>query len=291
MTGSTVIIELVGRLLAMLLHILGLYLLQNSRYNNENQKLLLTHLSLSEVLLCLSGALKHVLTYLNADTAAFYVFALKNTGFSTLYYFMMLALTVDRFCEFYLNIRYPIIWNSTKTKYIMGLIWSVSTAFCIVIVLYIPSNSNMVYLISSLYVYPGCEILCMVAIVFTYGYLFMKLRQSRRVTHSASISSSAKSLPSGTTDKSNRSNASVKRSKRLFVPTFIILTFVIFMVLPDQVYFYLYLQDINVSSIVHDLFAISYCIAYASDAIVYIFMSPQVRMTLLKKIRLQSYAS
>ncbi|XP_057308063.1 galanin receptor 2b-like [Hydractinia symbiolongicarpus] len=290
MTGSTVIIELVGRLLAMLLHILGLYLLQNSRYNNENQKLLLTHLSLSEVLLCLSGALKHVLTYLNADTAAFYVFALKNTGFSTLYYFMMLALTVDRFCEFYLNIRYPIIWNSTKTKYIMGLIWGLSTLFCLVIVLYIPSNSNMVYLISSLYVYPGCEILCMVAIVFTYGYLFTKLRKSRRVRHTASYSSSAPDFPSTTSGNSN-SKIVIKKPKRFFVPTLIISTFLIFMLLPDQIYFYLYLRGIEVSSFVHDLFAISYCIAYASDAIVYIFLSSQVRMTLLKKIRLRNYTS
>lgn len=148
----------------------------------------------------------------------------------------------------------------------------------------------MVYLISSLYVYPGCEILCMVAIIFTYGYLFMKLRQSRRVTHTASNSSSAPDFPSTTSENAN-SNTVIKKPKRLFVPTLIISTFLFFMLLPDQIYFYLYLRGIDVSSIVHDLFAISYCIAYASDAIIYIFLSPQVRKTLLKKIRLRSYAS
>ena len=128
------------------------------------------------------------------------------------------------------------------------------------------------------FIYPTLEFAFILLAIVTYVVIFKKYDGSERV-----LSQRRKSV------RENRkpdSSFTVFRKSRFFVPFLLILSFIIFMVIPDLIVLFVGvlsggsapLSDVLISSC-----WISYAVANIVDALIYIFMQDSVRRLLWKK--------
>ena len=65
------------------------------------------------------------------NTIETYVKIAMFAGISIVYYLDMIYLTVDKFLEIMLNIKYPLYRNKTKAKYLLLLTWLLALAIAL----------------------------------------------------------------------------------------------------------------------------------------------------------------
>lgn len=268
------IVELIAKTVSFWLHILGFYSLYLTKGTNINksQRVFLMNLSLSEIILCITAAAKRAFILSHHPTVAHQMRITQMTGASMAYYLLMIFLTVDRFSEVHLNIRYPLYWSPQRARYCMAAVWTISVAFTTVFIIYQPSPTWLSYYLH-IYFYPVAEYLFCIVALFTYGYIYKVMRCKRKINRVTSSSIH-----------------SHKRRKRLvgrigfFMPSLLILTFVLFVVIPEQTHFYYYLNDKPMTHTQDDIFAVAFSLAFLTDAIIYIFLSTHVRKALKKKV-------
>ena len=136
-----------------------------------------------------------------------------------MYLCIMVILNLDRFLEFCFNITYFLIWSSKKTLIILGL------QSCISVILFacpLPTSDKMYsyrkYLIAYIYVSIVCAYLLLTSV--TYHNIFKKIKENRK--RSKELKKYFKK------DQFNQR----KKHIQVFIPSFIILTFILFTILP-----------------------------------------------------------
>ncbi|XP_057310283.1 olfactory receptor 1B1-like [Hydractinia symbiolongicarpus] len=113
------------RFLPIILHCSGIYILiKDKRYISATQKILLQNLSVSEILLSSVSILGFIIKDVHGlqsieRRCVLVVFFVINA----LYFVIMATLTLDRFVEVYMNIKYPIYWSARKMKLLMACEW------------------------------------------------------------------------------------------------------------------------------------------------------------------------
>lgn len=281
------IIELVVCVVSMSLHAVGLYLLcclRGSPNLNGSQRIFLMNLSLAEFCVMFCELVKSVAMLIPSDAGRDFVSILQLAGFSLISYFAMIYLTIDRFFELYLNLKYPLYWNERRSRHLMTSMWVFSTSIALAIC-FLFQYCNVDYIrICYIYFYPTLEALFLVVALFTYGYV---IKTSCRV-----ISTRMKILPlQEVFDSKTVAVLKCKTDRRFevfrhptfYIPTSLVVTFIIFLVIPDLLYLGNILTKTYMSDQYEAAIFMTYFISFTCDAVIYIFLSPPVRCLFLKK--------
>eukprot|EP00111_Clytia_hemisphaerica_P021205 TCONS_00062460-protein len=264
----------------MLLHltaILVIVLTQNGM--RENQRYLFINLSASEALICFIGIIKRICKIYALKTAGTYVRFVQAGVATFAYYFIMMYLTLDRFCEVFLNIKYPTYFPPSRTLIVIGIIWSVSVIFAATLCglnTYNPDNPQQILT----YFYFVFGVLCIVVSLITYSYILRKIyvNKTLEANQVSSISSSHQEQ--------------VKQWKKLiqsmYLPVLLLISFFIFVIIPEITYFIYDLHQLEMSDALSTVLTTSYFIAYTSDVFIYVLGSKHIRKTLLRKLKVRN---
>ena len=247
-------------------------ILSKNRCTDTIQRIFLINLGLIEIVLILTGAVHVIVKAYGSNLSYFSIF--RITGMIFVYYAVMTMLTIYRFFQVYLNLKLPLHWNLKKTymsltfTWVFGLVIGIST--CI-----LTDNEHKVWRVCTIYFFPACDCVLIACALFTYTYIFLTIRQGNMETNGYKSSD----------DKKIKNNSSTKKKLNNFVPFLLVVTYVIFMFLPNQVWFvsqmfYPKLQG----QLLNTICIISWCLGYISDATVYVILSPIVK-DLIKRRR------
>ena len=265
------------------LHLMGfwlLYVTKNTRMS-KNQKIFLMNLSLSEFFLCVLAAMDRILIFFEESTIRHYLMIINYTVAPLNLFMVMMFLTVDRFFEIYLSIRYPLYWSKKHSTYAMIITWFLSVVSGAVF-LYLPQTEEHLWRLFYLYIYPTCDFIFVITSAVTYGYILRKININKRREKVQSYCLNNSSHQSFVARNNIRKKCRQKqRRSRLFVPSLIMITFILFIVLPDQVHFYTLMFNVVLPDVAYLLTFISYSISHASDVIIYVFLSPSLKRTLM----------
>ena len=251
-------------LVVISVHILALALLIRQKQNNVkgSQKLLLIALCVTELIYALVDILGHICYKLELDhrTIVFYVF--NSTTMTFMYIFIMTCIAVDRFLEIYLNIKYSLLWSSKKTKIILFVGLAIC---CFVPIPFIEIMLNNVFHIEDIiyrYIYPVFEIMFIIIFLCSYFYIIRQVLRYRRNTRKLEKQLSRNSRGVHHKQSNNRF--------KLFLPTSIIVTFLIFMIGPN-----ILRLCVSLKLLCHDVgYSVSFVIipfGFIADPIIYIF--------------------
>lgn len=275
--------------LPIFLHTSGLILLRRTRAGHKNKShwLLLVNLSVAELLFAWLGLTTSLLDIISMETPAFKLRVCHYIGVTLAYFFVIILITIERFLEVYLNIKYPLYWTATYTQCSLFAMWFLCIASTLAALMYPNFDETALRHLCYLYIFPSVEILFVLIGSFVYSYVFVKLRfksptVNRQIACIRSVVSEAP-LP-GLSAHTKRYHH--RQLKSFVMPSLFVLTFVLFAVVPDQLHFYALLMDTRIPHSVVFVVQLCYNFAMSSDALVYVMLSPPLRDFMKRKLRL-----
>lgn len=276
----------VANLFPFLFHVFGLFLLLQIKEleMNGSQRIFLIHLSLSELLLAAFGLARDITKGFKSkmDTHVYHVAnILQLSGISFVYYAVMILLTTDRFFELYLNIKYPLYWSSRQTKRVMLVTWLLAAMFTVTVIVvhyvYKFDYRKMFYT----YFYPIIETIFLIVAGTTYTYVFRVYRKGNKKI--ANLAKCSNDINTGNDRTGRRKSVRVNITHSTFyLPTLLILSFILLIVLPDFIHFFAFQLGATLHEAIEHSIYITYQLAFTLDAVFYIFLCPPVRRLMIK---------
>ena len=192
----------------------------------------------------------------------FWMFSI--TTIILMYMMIMILITLDRFLIFYCNIKYPFYWSKTKNRCVLILLGILSTmSFAPALTV---AFQNPVYIGRTLvrYIYPLFEFFFIIVALLTYSYIFSRHRDSI--------------IPNVRKNKNAREGKSNSRFK-LLVPSLIILTYLVFMIVPNTSKLF-YSIGVTRSDEVIEVSFIFIPLGFLVDPIIYMFNTRSIKIFL-----------
>lgn len=255
----------------LFLHVFGLLLLWKIRrvsYYNRSQYVFLVNMSVAELVFVVLGLLMYVTSVTGYERISFKFTILQYIGGTLAYFSVMIFITLDRFLEVYLNIKYSLYWSWRYTRNLMVAIWFMSIALSVVGLVYPGLDKQQLYRLCYQYMFPLIEFCFILIAVLVYGYVFVKLRSN----------------PAHSVTHQSERGQSTRVTSGFFIPTLVIITFILFAVLPDLIYFHAQIEGRKLSDQTECIVYAMYLFAMATDALIYVMLSPPLRNLLWKKI-------
>ena len=256
-------------------HSLALALLKRDRNFRGSQKYLLVGLCWTEMVLSIQLMLRGVKHYYQNIILDVEIFSGEMAG-TLMYFFVMTFLTVDRLAAVKLNLKYPIYCKAKRT--IAGLIITFTISFLLFagflvtfLVYKNPDKSRLqkwnMFLLA--YISTVLQGIFLIIASITYIYIFNKIRKNRLALRKITKQlrkNSVKELQSKKT----------QTNPKLFVPSLIILTFILFSIFPN----FMHLGYLNRSPWVRTFFQwipVLFFLGWCVDPIIYIFSNSSVQ--------------
>lgn len=254
------------------LHSLGVYLLVTiyKNGNDTTQMLYLIHLAVSEALMNFLECFRRTSELISEGNiikeVRAYILIIMFTGISLFFYLVMVYITVDKMMEVVLSIRFPLYWDVQKAKKLLYGTWVIGLCLSVIVSLLHYFDEFVWEDIFFKYFYPILGWTFIIIASITYGFIFCKFKTS-------------------TITRRRNSITQVFRKSRFYLPFSLILTFLVFIVIPDMVYLFIGIINGNETDLLLAVCWISYAISNMVDAWIYIFMQPKVRKLLMKMVR------
>ena len=261
----------------LVLHSIGITLLRSLHETKLKSDFttLLINLSINEWLFSLVVIIKNTakLSAENeANTAnklAEYLAIIELTGLGVVYYFLMIYIPLYRLAKMLLGMKYSAYWSSKRMVNLCICTWSFDAFIYVVItIMYRYYELDYVTLFYK-YVYPPIEIIFLALSVTTYVYIYKK------------VSKSMTRLKNYKEDKKKYKSEIIAK---FYIPTLLIISFIIFMIVPDLIVLIYFIVLQKYSPTVDALVTMMYAISLTVDALIYIFGQKEVRQALLSKI-------
>ena len=261
-----------------LVHILGIYvLIKHSRLIARNQRTYLLSLSASEMSLSIGHIMLNIVylvcsSHLPKSIWVAVIEIIYYDGVWIVNLTTMIMLTLDRFAEVLLNLKYELYITRRKTLVVVGSIWlfGILTTVTFIILHFI---YNIHYFnISYRYIYPILDTVVVSNAIMVYSYIYIK---RFNINKQILPSDQDYALPSNSVGKQ-------RKKRKFFVPFLILITFVLFVYIPDLIYF------TNISLRNEDdwftrVSTVLYSINMLLDAVIYIFLQRGVRKFIVRK--------
>ena len=191
------------------------------------------------------------------------------------YYLSMFYIVINKLLEVRLSIRHPVYCNTTNVKYLLAATWTAGLVICILVNLTAESPSDTYYMpIVISYVFLDAVFIC--TAVTSSGYIFKRFRQSRIAPTAAS------GIPAESFWK-------VFRNSRFYVSVVLVVTFIIFTVIPSVIWMVVassLVSQCTTKKFIFRIVIIQYRTSFLADSLVYILTNTTVRSLLIKKINL-----
>ena len=265
----------------------GLYfLIRYSELISSNQNLYLICFTTSEIGITGYNLLINVLYWKYAvDQDKLWFSAIDNIWHDivwVVYSLTLFFLTLDRFAEIYLNIKYEIYITRKKTLYAILGIWLTALVFGLASFSF--QYLNNMNSIISFHVWLYLDIIILLSSIAIYSYIYRKCAKSKaNVIHVSNQST--------VIDKDgHRNEANVQtrvKKRKLFIPMLITIVFFLLVTVPDATY--LILKTSFKGKFDEDILdftlAIFYSISIICDVTIYILLQRNIRTLVLKKWR------
>lgn len=281
----TIFLSIVN-LITALLHLFGLHFLRKEYKNGlqDSQQVYLINIAKSE------SAINILQLLLNPSPLVFkmtpmlgnamlisqdYIKMIRGYGFVTVYFLSMFYLTLDRLMDIRLSIKYNLYWNEFYTERLLKFTWIcscvVTATVCLVHHFY---NVNF-NLVLDIYIYPICNLLFVTIIVITYGFIFIKYKQTRV--------SPVQKIVQGRSFKSNQSVLKVFKRSRFYIPMLLIASFIVFMVVPEWTHLFVVVLRNEKSITLNLVLMILWTFSYFVDAVIYIWIKPSFKKEMKRR--------
>ena len=264
---------LIFDVLVILTHIMALRVLINKKQKRlkGNQKILLITLSVAELtyaVINIGMVLGSLQKFINLTDA---FFTLNFVSGFWMYWVIMTLITLDRFLEIYLNIKYSILCSFKKTKTV--LIIALAISFVLLVPAFQVKKETLISF-GILFCYPILESFFIILASVTYLYIFKQVLRHRKRTMKVQ-----KQL--------RRNNRVINRMHfgnrfKVFVPSLIIITFIFFMFVPNTIS--LFIHKGFVKPEVQDIVFILIPIGLVADPVIYIFNLEGIRRLSIKTV-------
>ena len=260
-------------IIVLLIHILALTLLITVKQNNVlgSQKILLIALCVTELTYAVVNLGALSFAYMEMKDIYEALLILNFPCLILLHVFLMYLITIDRFLEIYLNIKYNIMWSPKKTMFVILL--ALTLSFLSLIPSFVIGLRKILFFVN-VYILPILELIFIIAASVIYSYIIKKVLQYRR---------NNKRLREQLHENNKVvHHTNLKNPLKIFAPTLIIITFVLFMVGSNVVSVFAFFKKPrrNVRNIPFILLPVG----FVADAITYIFNLKSVRLSLRRKI-------
>lgn len=251
-------------LLSIMLHSIGIFLLLTLQHR-RNQDIIMMNLSIAEISMSLCDFSQNILSRYH-NVSAFHIKILTITQCSLFVvpsFLIMIVLTVDRFLEVYLNIKYHTYVGKFKVKVSLSICWciGISIASILLPLKFLSINSDAIIF---KFIFPSVEGTFLLIALVCYIYIFNKFKEMKRTP----------TVPSIVRNK--------LKCARIFPPFLIILTFAMFVVAPDTVNLYLFYISEKGTNFHANILLLFYVLGFISDAVIYIFLQKSMRSHFLK---------
>jgi hypothetical protein len=265
----------------IVMHGMGTWLLACTymRGQKSTQTLYLINLALSELIKNMVRLIWELIVvvspaYFSHPTAFVYTHIFSVSGVFYNYMLSMFYITGDRLLHIILNLRYPVYWSIGKTKRLLICTWvfclTISTS--LILVYHFIFKSAMikyeVYLdIIRLYIPFTLYIISLLFAIVTYTVMFLTFARSRSNTIAP---------------QSSLFNIFI--NSRFFICVLLMTSFLLLTVIPNLIRLFAFATSITLSKQVWLYIFLSTLLSDFIDAIVYIFLQPDVRKLLLIKL-------
>ena len=272
--------------LVIFTHIMALRVLINKKQRRlkGNQKMLLITLSVAELTYAVVNIGKLLCSLYNLINLNDAFFTLNFVARFWMYWVIMTLITIDRFLEIYLNIKYNILCSPKKTKTVLII------AIVISVLLLVPAfhvKKETLISFGILFCYPMLESFFIILALVTYLYIFKQVQRHRKSTLKVQ-----KQL--------RRNNRVITRMHfgnrfKVFVPSLIIITFIFFMCIPNTIS--LFILKGFVKPELQGVVFILIPIGLVADPVIYIFSLKGISRSSIKSawsansIRISNHAS
>lgn len=283
------IIEIIVLVLILCLHVFGVCVLLSAKASTlpNVQRLFFLHLSISEILIVFTAILRRATLLLHGKSSKFYIYSLlTQQGLAfPLFYLLMIFLTLDWFFAVYLSIRYPLFWSTKRTKYLITSTW----CFCIIICSIFYTMKPSIDVLDAYY-FPCCGIACIMTAIITYSYIAYKILRNRSIQKRRVLSlnhmQACNTRNTVATSVPTDCVRPTQRPKGFYTVGLIVLSFILFINIPDQIFSYYGRNKLPMPSPLKLPLNIMYFCAFASDFFIYILGSKSLRVIALRKLRL-----
>ena len=272
---SILLSVLILELLVILVHVIALRMLISVKNNNVSgtQKLLLIVLCVTELTFTVSDIGSTVLHFLGLFQFRNVIWMFSISSCIVMYIFVMILITVDRFMEIYLNIKYDIHWCTKKTKVVLAVALVMSLLSGIPAIMVGWREPCDVFKVFSLYVYPILEAVFVIVASFTYFYIIKQVRRHRKVSER---------IEKQLSENNKRPNQKPRNNRfKIFVPTLIIITFMLFTIGPNIIKLCVFLDIIQKENEAHIAY-IFIAIGFIADPLIYILNMKSIRYSRTK---------
>ena len=246
------------------LHTIGIYLLRCHQKNTggDVQDVYIMNMNVVEIALNLFSLLLmllHSVQLVNfAEKIVEYIYIIDHTVLNFTFYMNTVYLALNKLLNILLNLKYSVYWNIQKAKYLVFGTWIVGVVISVCIILSF-ELSEFDYEIFDMYFFIILDCLVLFVSISSYGYIFHKYKETRR-------------LPFQGKHQPNQSIFYIFRKSKFYVCVLLILTFSVFVIIPDLIFecLNIYHANDNVQSLLF-VIAFLYAISYSVDAIIYIY--------------------
>lgn len=262
------------------LHSLGIYLLHClCKTDKVNvQMLYILNLSVSELIINLVSVIRYIVRVIGFNsplykTVLLYSYIFDYTVLKSCLYMWMLYITLDRVAGVVMNITYPVWWDRSKAKHLVTFTWmSAFVIFLITLIVHIITRDEFHFFKIANYFIIVFDVSFVVAAVVAYIIIFDRFQKSLK-----------HSILHRNSKRCEKNLWKVFRSSRFYVSLFLILTYILFTIIPDLLWTFGAVGDDHTAS--GFLICILYGISYTSDGMIYIFMQKKVKNMLYLKIK------
>ena len=283
-------------LINTVLHSIGfcLLIILYRKGKKSSQQIYFINLSVAEALLNLMEVLTRIpemfshshhlpIVFLHIEH---YAKIINLTGIWVIIYSTMVYVTVDRFLTVRIGIKQRIYWTKKKVTCLLSATWVIclltSLSISIIEIFHHFHYQPLFYK----YFYPSIDFGYIILAISVYSYIFYRHQKSCKMKHKWSKRSLRLRTKSTTTE--------AFRESRFYTTILLVLTFLLFIIIPDLVYMFFGMQHEHFnhsngiteggeSNILFDLCRLSYAIASTVDFFIYIFFQPAVQAILCVK--------
>ncbi|XP_066932247.1 uncharacterized protein [Clytia hemisphaerica] len=316
--------------IAVILHSIGITLLLKLR-RKRNQDIIILHLSITELFMCLLDIIQNILSrddYVTEMTSRVksYVIIVNCCFFVVPSFLIIITLTIDRFLEIYLNIKYQLYFSKKKLKFVLTVHWVLGSILGAALLVVRLTHGTQARLVIFMFIFPTLEIIFLIIAIVTYAYIYRKFRSKfkrlfigkvtpvKKDLDNSNLEGEAKS-PYGIELKGQTSpikrysvwKGKLTRARKLvitnvmrrpsnkeqqkpmlkrrnfFAPSLILVTFVLFVVIPDSLnLLFHYSKTLHWSEDTQNILLCLYSIGFIMDGLIYIFLQKHLRVIFWK---------
>ena len=265
-----------GYILTAILHGSGIWLLYSVKIALVNQRLIILNLAMAELLSCIERIVYscgRLGKYRNIYWLRFGFFLYLFTALITK--FIMFHLTLDRFLEIYLHMKYAVYLTKTRLVKILATLWILSASVSITLVVISITITDVITMYSHFfYIYFGIDITITFTALVTYMYFFIKIRSFTKCERQLS----------GHLKESKRDTST---SKKFLVPCLTIASYILFNVTGTTIQMAMQFMNTkrptDVIIILSNSAFLLTLLGWIADWIIYILLQRKIRKVLMKK--------